>query len=103
MPGKQVELLHSATSYSRPLYVTGGKGLPVAMSALPCVHSLMSFGSASCRRVGLERGKMMGRGTWEAISVMMGWVKAFGCVEVPIRTCGFTVRITECRSVSEEG
>lgn len=47
IPGKQVELLHSATSYSLPLYFTGGKGLPVAMRALPLVHSLMSLGSAS--------------------------------------------------------
>lgn len=63
IPGKQVELLHSATSYSLPLYLTGGNGLPVAMRALPFVHSLMSFGSASWSRVGLERGKMIGRST----------------------------------------
>lgn len=35
MPGKQVELLHSAMSLLVPLYFTGGKGEPVAMRALP--------------------------------------------------------------------
>lgn len=63
MPGKQVELLHSATSYSFPSYVTGGNGEPVAMRALPFDHSLMSLGSASWRRVGLLSGNTMGRST----------------------------------------
>lgn len=98
MPGKQVELLHSATSYVVPLYATGGKGEPVAMRALPLDHSLISFGSASWRRVGFERGKMMGRSTCAAISVTTSRVKALGFVEVPIRTWGFTSLITLRRS-----
>lgn len=68
------------------------------MSAFPLVHSFISFGSASWSRVGLERGKIMGRETWEAISVIISRVKALGFVEVPIRTWGFTALITERRS-----
>lgn len=56
------------------------------MRALPLVHSLMSLGSASWRRVGLERGKMIGRSTCLAISVTISWVNALGFVEVPMRT-----------------
>lgn len=98
MPGKQVELLHSATSYSLPSYVTGGKGLPVAMSAFPFVHSLMSLGSASWSRVGLLRGKIIGLSTCEAISWMTSFVNAFGFVDVPMSTCGLTSLMTERRS-----
>jgi len=78
MPGKHVLLLHSATSYSLPSYFTGGKGEPVAMSAFPFVHSFKSDGWASWRRVGFERGKIMGRSTCEAISWTISLVKAFG-------------------------
>jgi len=78
MPGKQVLLLHSAISYSFPSYFTGGNGEPVAMSALPFVHSFRSLGEASWRRVGLESGKIMGRETWEAISWTISLVKDFG-------------------------
>jgi len=47
MPGKQTLLLHSPTSYSLPLYSTGGNGEPVAMKALQSVHLTRSFGCAS--------------------------------------------------------
>lgn len=99
MPGKVVELLHSAISYFSPSKGTGGKGLPVAQSTLPSVHLNRSSGFASWRRVGLERGKIMGRSTWEAISLTISSVKAPGWVEVPMRMCGFTCLITLRRSL----
>lgn len=86
------------TSYFLPSYSTGGKGLPVAIKALPLVHSLMSFGSASWSRVGLLKGKIIGRSTCLAISLTTSSVKALGLVEVPISTCGLTSLTTERRS-----
>ena len=50
-----------------PAYVTGAYGLPVAMSARPSVQRSRSWGVASQRSIGLERGKMMGRSTLAAI------------------------------------
>lgn len=35
---------------------------------------------------------------WEAISWTISFVNAFGFVEVPINTCGFTSLITDRRS-----
>jgi len=84
-------------SYFFPSYSTGGKGLPVAISALPSVQALRSLGFASWRRVGLLSGRMMGRSTYAAISRTISSVKALGLVEVPIRTCGFTSFTTEMR------
>lgn len=46
----------------------------------------MSSGFASWRRVGFERGKIMGRSTCLAISETISFVKDLGFVEVPIRT-----------------
>lgn len=59
----------------------------------------MSFGSASCSRVGFERGKMSGCGVEAAMAAQMSRVKALGCVEVPMRMCGLTALITERRSL----
>jgi hypothetical protein len=76
---KLLTLLHSATMYSlsEPGILTGGKGDPVEMSALPSDHLKRSFGllisycacidnmqpthSASHLLIGLLRGKMIGR------------------------------------------
>lgn len=90
--------LNLPTSYFLPSYSTGGKGLPVAIKALPFVHSLISFGSASWSRVGLLKGKIIGRSTCLAISLTTSSVKVLGLVEVPISTCGLTPLTTERRS-----
>ena len=50
-----------------PAYFDGAYGLPVAMSARPSVQRSRSWGVASQRSIGLERGKMMGRSTLAAI------------------------------------
>lgn len=66
----------------------------MAMRAFPLDHSFMFFGSASWSLVGLERGNIRGLSTWEDISSTTSFVKVFGCVEVPIKTCGLTALIT---------
>ena len=43
----------------RSLYFTGGKGLPVATRARPCVQAIMSSGLASLLEVGLESEKIV--------------------------------------------
>lgn len=121
IPGKHVELLHSALwccqsypflasfdgmggylpiSFFTPLCSTGGNGLPVAINAFPSVQVVISLGCASWSRVGLLKGNTMGRSTCFAISLMMSSVKAFGFVDVPIKTCGLTFWMTWNRSVS---
>lgn len=118
MPGKQVELLHSANklqlsilpllrshgpihlpmSIFLPPCSTGGNGLPVATRALPSVQSKRSCGLASCKRVGLLKGKIIGRFTCLDIARTTFSSKAFGFVDVPIRTWGSTRSTTESRS-----
>ena len=73
---------------------TGGKGEPVATSALPSVHFIASSGSTSHRTVGFDIGKMMGRSTCFAISRMISSLNARECVDVPISTVGFTAFTT---------
>lgn len=126
MPGKAVELLHSAlminnhmsvapylierkvlsfqegagrlpTSYRCPLYSTGGNGLPVATRTLPSVQLKRSSGTASCSRVGLLNGRIIGRWTCFAISFTISSVNDFGLVEVPMSTWGFTSLMTESK------
>ncbi len=58
----------------------------------------MSFGSASWSLVGLLSGKIIGRSTCFAISLIISSVKVFGTVEVPMRTCGLTSFTTVRRS-----
>ncbi|MBE3050072.1 hypothetical protein IMZ48_47735 [Candidatus Bathyarchaeota archaeon] len=48
------------------------------------------------------RGKTTGRSTCLAISVTTSFVNDLGCVDVPIRACGFTLSTTERRSVSQD-
>lgn len=89
---------------------TGGKGEPVAINARPSVHAMASSGSTSQSDVGLDMGNcdgqtasmrwkspltMMGRSTCLAISLTMSSVKERECVDVPIRTVGFTALITD--------
>lgn len=90
---------HLPTSYSWPSYSTDGKGLPVAINALPCVHLQRSLGCASWSFVGLLSGSMIGLSTCFAISLTNSSLNVFGHVEVPIRTFGFTSLITESRSL----
>lgn len=87
-------------SYFFPLYSTGLNGLPVATSARPSVHSKISCGWASWRRVGLLSGRTIGRSAYLAISRMISSEKALGLVDVPMRTCGLTCCTTEKRSRS---
>lgn len=69
-----------------PLTWTGGKGLPVPMRARPLVQRMRSSGTASDLLVGLERGKMTGRGVLTAMARTMGSVNAPGWAETPTRT-----------------
>ena len=45
-------LLTCAMTYVTPLKVTGGHGLPVAISPRPSVHAIRSAGLASARAAG---------------------------------------------------
>ncbi|KAK5634937.1 hypothetical protein RRF57_010648 [Xylaria bambusicola] len=109
MPGNTTLLLHSATSMVMSLFcapqgpVTGSNGLPVATRARPDVQVRMSFGTASWRRVGLDRGRITGRGVCEDISLMISSVKEPGTVDVPISTFGWTCLITSRREGEEDG
>jgi hypothetical protein len=98
-----------------PLYSQGGKGEPVAKRARPSVQFQASAiarskisqlairhdtngnvvpGSHSAKDVGLERGMIIGRSTCDAISRTTSSSNARACVEVPIKTVGFTFRTT---------
>ena len=48
-PGKMKTLLAWPTMRHVPLYSTGGQGLPVAITARPSVHAVISSGCASAQ------------------------------------------------------
>ena len=87
-PGEMSALLASAIWYSTTSWVTGGNGLPAAMSARRPVQAIRSADRASECEVGLDSGMMTGRTVCAAISVTIGSVNTPGCVEVPISTLG---------------
>ena len=66
----------------------GSKGEPVAMRALPSVHSRRSAGRASAFEVGFDSGMMIGRSWWEAISRTTRSVKAPNWAEQPMSIVG---------------
>ena len=70
--------------------MTGSKGLPVAVSTRPSVHSMRSAGSASHFEVGFDSGMMIGRSVWAAMSFTIASVNAPEWVEVPISMVGWT-------------
>src|SRR5258705_10580021 len=78
-------LLHCAMGIVRPSKLTGAKGEPVATSARPLVQLIKSSAVASDLEVGLERGRMIGRGVLRAISRTIGSVNAPPADERPMR------------------
>src|SRR6516164_6865897 len=80
-----------------PPYFTGANGDPVAMSARPSVHARRSEGSASERLVGFDKGKMIGRLVFLAISRTIDSVKMPLTVDKPIKTVASTLVITSAR------
>src|ERR1700758_5634098 len=71
-----------------PSYSTGATGLPAATSALPSDQASTSAGMASNREVGLDSGKITGRGVEAAIASTTSLVKAPCTVEQPSRMVG---------------
>ena len=69
------------------------------MTARPSVHLSSSAGVASLRSVGFERGKIIGRRTWRAISRTILSVKVFGWPDVPIKAVGFALLITSAKLI----
>ena len=76
--GRAMALLAWGMAWVTLLWVTAGKGAPVATRARPSVHWIKSAGLASCNSVGLERGKIMGRSQWPAMSLTMASLKLPG-------------------------
>ena len=95
-PGKMKTLL--AWPIRRPS--TGGKGLPVAMSARPSVQRTMSSGVASAMAVGFESGITIGRSVPDAISRTTSSEKVPATPVVPTRIVGRYRRIVVTRSSS---
>src|ERR1700752_4222898 len=87
-------LLHCAMRIFLPSKLTGAKGEPVATSARPLVQLIKSSAVASDLEVGLERGKIIGRGVLRAISRTIDSVKAPLVDEKPRRTVASIFPIT---------
>lgn len=83
--------------------LTGGKGLPVAIKALPFDQSLACSGVHSDNLVGLDKGKITGRSTCLDISRMIVSLKAPGFVLHPIKIVGFACLITSSNSIPFSG
>ena len=77
-----------------PSWTTSAKGLPVATIARPPVHSIASEGEHSDLLFGFESGMTIGRSTCFAISSIIALRNIPGVAVAPIRTVGFTSRIT---------
>src|SRR5262249_43914647 len=83
----------------RPLKLTGAKSEPVATKTRASVQRIKSSAFASELDVGLERGKMVGRGTLCAISRTTASVNAPPAVERPMRIAAsiFPMQLQACR------
>src|SRR6266699_6645979 len=69
-----------------PFFRTGGKGLPVPITARPSVQARRSLGVASDRDVGLDKGKMIGCCVNSATVRTTRSGKAPGWPDTPIST-----------------
>src|SRR6266446_1375108 len=76
-----------------------GEREPVASKALPSVQLIRSPALASDFSVGLESGRMMGRGTFRAISRTIGSVKEPATVESPMRMLASILETTSAREI----
>src|SRR5512140_1367289 len=87
-PGKMNALFPCPIRNCLPRYETGANGLPVATMARPSDHRTASFGVHSDFAVGLDSGKMIGRGLLADMRRITFSVKVPGTPEVPRRTVG---------------
>src|ERR1700750_73077 len=81
----------------RPLWATGANGEPDATRARPSVQRIKSSAVASDFEVGFERGKMIGRSTFRAISRTIGSEKAPPTVERALRIVALIFPITSAK------
>jgi hypothetical protein len=77
-----------------PSCTTSAKGLPDATNARPALQAIASCAEHSALLVGFDSGITIGRSTWRAISSTIVRRKVPGAAVAPIRTVGFTRRIT---------
>mmetsp|Transcript_25742 Transcript_25742/g.60719 ORF Transcript_25742/g.60719 Transcript_25742/m.60719 type:complete len:338 (+) Transcript_25742:96-1109(+) len=88
MPGNTYMLLHCDGVYVDPLSSTGSKGLPVATTARPSVHSYACCGVHSAMLVGLLIGMTIGRSAKSAVRRTTCSVNTFGTAARPSRHVG---------------
>ena len=99
MAGKTYTLFACATGPRARSPCSGGKGDPVAISALPSVQRSRSAGLDSACEVGLDSGKMTGRSQVEAICRTISSVNAPCAVDSPMSAVGDVRRTTSARPV----
>ena len=75
-PGKMYILFPCPGTYLLPSNSCSEKGEPDAKSTDPPLCSMAFWNVHSARLMGLDSGKMMGRGLRVAIALMMSFVKA---------------------------
>merc|ERR1719187_1717933 len=90
-------LLHCDEATVLPLITTSENGEPLAKIAVPPVAAWASSAVHSDREVGLERGKMMGLGSFSFMAVMTSWVKSPPQADRPTRIFGLTARTVSSR------
>merc|ERR1719476_830358 len=92
-------LLHCEEAMVSPPTTTSGKGDPLAKMVVPPVAAWACSAEHSDRDVGLERGKMMGWGSFSFMAVRTSSVKSPPQADSPIRMFGLTVLTVSSREI----